>query len=47
LCGHIHEAKGKAKIGRTPVYNLGERGDYAVFNIVKNKIKLVESNFLK
>ena len=24
LCGHIHEAKGIAKIGKTVVYNLGE-----------------------
>ncbi len=46
LCGHIHEAKGKAKIGKTQVYNLGERGDYAIFD-VNEKVKLVESNFLK
>lgn len=46
LCGHIHEAKGKAKIGNTQVYNLGDRGDYAVFD-VDEKVKLVESNFLK
>lgn len=46
LCGHIHEAKGRGKIGRTPVYNLGWHGDYAVFDITE-KVKLVESNFLK
>ena len=33
LCGHIHEAKGKAKIGKTEVYNLGCCGDYKVFNL--------------
>jgi len=33
LCGHIHEAKGKAKIGKTTVYNLGSCGDYKIFNI--------------
>jgi Icc-related predicted phosphoesterase len=26
FCGHIHEAKGKAKIGKTEVYNLGVAG---------------------
>jgi uncharacterized protein len=45
LCGHIHEARGKAKIGQTLVYNLGCRGDYAVVDTHKNK--LLESNFLK
>lgn len=44
FCGHIHEAKGKAKIGKTQVYNLGERGDYLVLDTEKNKI--IESNFL-
>ena len=33
LCGHIHEAKGKAKIGKSEVYNLGSHGDYKIFNI--------------
>lgn len=46
LCGHIHEAKGTANIGKTPIYNLGWHGDYAVFD-VEEKVKLVESNFLK
>jgi len=26
FCGHIHEGEGKARIGRTDVYNLGEAG---------------------
>lgn len=43
LCGHIHEAKGNAKIGKTPVYNLGSHGDYAIFE-VNEKIKLIKSN---
>jgi len=29
FCGHIHEAKGKEKIGKTEVYNLG-LGDYEI-----------------
>ena len=33
LCGHIHEAKGKTKIGKSKVYNLGCCGDYKVFKI--------------
>lgn len=33
LCGHIHEARGKARIGKTIVYNLGSHGDYKVLNI--------------
>jgi Icc-related predicted phosphoesterase len=45
LSGHVHEAKGKAKIGKTIVYNLGYHGDYAVVDTEKNK--LLESNFLK
>jgi Icc-related predicted phosphoesterase len=45
FCGHIHEARGKAKIGKTQVYNLGWHGDYAVIDTEKNK--LLESNFLK
>lgn len=44
FCGHIHEAQGKAKIGKTEVYNLGERR-YIVMDLEKNKI--LESNFLK
>jgi len=33
LCGHIHEAKGKARIGKTPVINLGYCGDYEVLDL--------------
>jgi Icc-related predicted phosphoesterase len=33
FCGHIHEGKGKAKIGKTEVYNLGANGDWKLFNI--------------
>jgi Icc-related predicted phosphoesterase len=45
FCGHIHEARGKAKIGKTIVYNLGFNGDYLVLDTDKNKI--LDSNFLK
>jgi Icc-related predicted phosphoesterase len=34
LCGHIHEAKGEAKIGKTKIYNLGCCGDYKILDIV-------------
>ncbi len=33
LCGHIHEAKGKAKIGKTQVINLGCCGDYEIIEV--------------
>ena len=33
FCGHIHEAKGKKKIGETEVYNLGVSGDYVLLEI--------------
>jgi Icc-related predicted phosphoesterase len=45
FCGHIHEAKGKAKIGNTFVYNLGWHGDYAIIDIEKDK--MLGSNFLR
>lgn len=45
FCGHIHEAKGKAKIGKTEIYNIGCCGDYLIFDTDKNKV--VKSNFLK
>lgn len=45
FCGHIHEAKGKAKIGNTIVYNLGSNGDYIVVDTETNK--LLDSNFLR
>lgn len=44
LCGHIHEAKGKAKIEKIIIYNLGSHGDYVIIDIDKNKI--LKSNFL-
>lgn len=33
LCGHIHEAEGIKKVGKTKVYNLGVSGSYQVINI--------------
>jgi len=33
FCGHIHEGKGKAKIGKTEVYNVGHSGDYVLLDI--------------
>ena len=33
LCGHIHEAKGEEKIGKTKIYNLGWQGDYKIIEI--------------
>ena len=33
LCGHIHNSKGKKKIGDTIVYNLGHSGDYQIIEI--------------
>jgi Icc-related predicted phosphoesterase len=45
FCGHIHEAKGKTKMGKTTIYNLGSHGDYVAIDTNKNKI--LESNFLK
>ncbi len=33
LCGHIHEAKGKKKIGKTTVINVGAYGDYFIISI--------------
>jgi len=33
FCGHIHEGKGKAKIGKTEVYNVGFNGDYIIVNV--------------
>tara|TARA_Y100000310_G_scaffold341786_1_gene442095 strand:- start:1527 stop:2318 length:792 start_codon:yes stop_codon:yes gene_type:complete len=30
FCGHIHEAKGKKKIGKTVVHNVGCCGDYII-----------------
>ncbi len=33
LCGHIHEAKGRTKIGKTEVINLGASGDYVIISV--------------
>lgn len=33
LCGHIHEAKGEATLGKTKVYNLGSHGSYKILEI--------------
>jgi Icc-related predicted phosphoesterase len=33
FCGHIHEGKGKKKIGKTTVINTGFNGDYFVLEI--------------
>jgi len=30
LCGHIHEARGQSKIGKTKVINLGSEGDFTI-----------------
>ncbi len=33
FCGHIHEGKGKKKIGKTIVYNVGSMGDFVLLDI--------------
>ncbi len=33
LCGHIHEAEGMKKIGKTTVYNLGCSGSYQIIDL--------------
>jgi len=33
FCGHIHEAKGKKRVGKTIVYNVGCCGNYVVVDI--------------
>jgi len=33
FCGHMHETKGKKKIGKTEVYNVGFNGDYLLKDI--------------
>ncbi len=35
FCAHIHEGKGKRKIGKTQIYNVGYNGDYVLLNINK------------
>ncbi len=44
FCGHIHEAKGKAKIRDTLMYNVGYNGDYLILDTKKDKV--IKSNFL-
>ena len=36
FCGHVHEGKGKTKIGKTQVYNLGVAG-YKIIDINKSQ----------
>jgi len=33
FCGHIHEGKGKKKIGKTEIYNVGCCGNYVLLDI--------------
>ncbi len=33
VCGHIHEGKGKKKVSKTEVINVGSSGDYFILNI--------------
>jgi Icc-related predicted phosphoesterase len=33
FCGHIHEGKGKKKVGKTIVHNAGVAGDYVLLDI--------------
>ena len=33
LCGHVHEAKGRKRVGKTEVYNLGCCGEYKIIEI--------------
>ena len=33
FCGHIHEGKGKKKIGKTEIYNMGCEGNYSIIVI--------------
>ncbi len=42
FCGHMHETKGKKKIGKTEVYNVGFNGDYVLMELSENKIKRLE-----
>ena len=43
-CGHMHETRGMAKIGKTIVINhgLGQKGHFATFEIIKNSIKNIK-----
>ena len=33
FCGHIHEGKGKTRIGKTEIYNVGSSGDSVMIDI--------------
>ena len=45
FCGHIHEAKGKKKLGKTTIIKAGCCGDYLIIDTERDKI--LKSNFLK
>jgi len=33
VCGHIHEGKGKKRLGKTTIINTGHSGDYFILNL--------------
>jgi len=39
FCGHIHEGKGKKKLGKTNIINAGCCGDYFVVDVAKKLLK--------
>lgn len=49
ICGHIHEAKGSEKIGKTVIVNPGEacKGSCAVVTIKKAENKPIEVKFIE
>jgi Icc-related predicted phosphoesterase len=49
ICGHIHEAKGVEKVGKTVVVNPGEacKGSCAVISIEKKENKPIEVEFVE
>jgi Icc-related predicted phosphoesterase len=49
VCGHIHEAKGSEKIGKTVVVNPGEacKGSCALITIEKSENKPIEVEFVE
>jgi Icc-related predicted phosphoesterase len=49
VCGHIHEAKGVEKIGKTTIVNPGEacKGSCALINIEETENKPIEAEFLE
>lgn len=47
FCGHIHEAVGKDKIGKTILYNLGASGSYLFLDFDNKTKKFNEINFYK